>query len=124
MKGGRFAANSALEERRRLRRRLRFSMVITAPSTRQAIDTLPIIDIEPFLAPRGSAAARQAVARELRRVCIDIGFFYLTGHGSATAELDEALARGRDFFRQPLAAKQPLVAGKGPTRFGYFPLGG
>ena len=46
------------------------------------------------------------------------------GHGIAAAELDEALSRGRDFFRLPLAAKQPVTAGKGPTRFGYFPLGG
>ncbi|HLI21892.1 MAG TPA: 2OG-Fe(II) oxygenase family protein [Stellaceae bacterium] len=93
-------------------------------STREAIDSLPVIDIAPFLDPRGSEAARLAVARELRRVCIDIGFFYLMGHGIPAAELDEALSRGRDFFRLPLAAKQPLTADKGPTRFGYFPLGG
>lgn len=93
-------------------------------ATRQAIDALPIIDIAPFLDPHGSDAARRAVARELRRVCIDIGFFYLTGHGIAARELDEALSRGRDFFHLPLTAKQPVTAGKGPTRFGYFPLGG
>jgi isopenicillin N synthase-like dioxygenase len=93
-------------------------------STRQPVDSLPIIDIAPFLDPHGSAAARQAVARELRRVCIDIGFFYLMGHSIAATELDEALSRGRDFFRLPLAAKQPLAADKDVTRFGYFPLGG
>lgn len=93
-------------------------------SARQPIDRLPVIDMTPFLDPRGSDAARGAVARELRRACIDTGFFYLTGHGIARAELDEALARGRELFRLPPAAKQPLAARDGPTRLGYTPLGG
>lgn len=102
-------------------------------SGRQPIDTLPIVDIAPFLDPRGSEAARRAVADKLRRACIDIGFFYLMGHGIAPAELEEALSRSRDFFRLPLDAKRPLAAGKdlappdgehSPRRFGYVPLGG
>ncbi|HWE74491.1 MAG TPA: 2OG-Fe(II) oxygenase family protein [Stellaceae bacterium] len=90
-------------------------------SPRHALSSLPVIDIAPFL-NGGSEAARKAVARELRRVCIDIGFFYLVGHGISEAELDEALSRGRDFFRLPLAAKERLRFNA--ARFGYFPLGG
>jgi len=92
-----------------------------ALSARQALNALPVIDIAPFL-NNGSAAERAAVARELRRVCIDIGFFYLVGHGISEAELDEALERGRDFFRLPLAEKEKLRFNA--ARFGYFPLGG
>ena len=88
---------------------------------RHAREALPVIDIAPFL-EGGSASARAAVARELRRVGIDIGFFYLVGHGIGEAELDEALARGRDFFRLPLAEKEKLRFNA--ARFGYFPLGG
>jgi len=90
-------------------------------STRHALGALPVIDIAPFL-EGGSAEARRAVARELRRVCIDIGFFYLVGHGIAAAELDEALERGRALFRLPLAEKEKLRFNQ--ARFGYFPLGG
>jgi len=90
-------------------------------STRHALNALPVIDIAPFLSG-GSAAAREAVARELRRVCIDIGFFYLVGHGLSEAELNEALARGRDFFRLPREEKEKLRFNT--ARFGYFPLGG
>src|SRR5215469_9267373 len=90
-------------------------------STRHALDALPVIDIAPFL-NRGSDAERAAVARELRRVCIDIGFFYLVGHGISEAELDEALERGRAFFRLPLDEKAKLRFNT--ARFGYFPLGG
>ena len=91
------------------------------PSPRHALAALPVIDIAPFL-NGGSAAERAAVARELRRVCIDIGFFYLTGHGIGEAELEEALRRGRAFFRLPLAEKEKLRFNA--ARFGYFPLGG
>jgi isopenicillin N synthase-like dioxygenase len=91
------------------------------PSARHALASLPVIDIAPFL-DNGSDAERAAVARELRRVCIDIGFFYLTGHGIGEPELDEALTRGRDFFRLPLKAKERLRFNA--ARFGYFPLGG
>ena len=90
------------------------------------MEALPVIDIAPFL--KGGSlsekdrAERAAVARELRRVCIDIGFFYLLGHGIGEAELEEALARGRDFFRLPLAEKEKLRFNQ--ARFGYFPLGG
>jgi isopenicillin N synthase-like dioxygenase len=90
-------------------------------STRHAREALPVIDIAPFLTG-GSEGARAAVARELRRICIDIGFFYLMGHGISAAELDEALARGRDFFRLPLQEKRKLRFNT--ARFGYFPLGG
>ncbi|HEY1503396.1 MAG TPA: 2-oxoglutarate and iron-dependent oxygenase domain-containing protein [Stellaceae bacterium] len=90
-------------------------------SSRHALESLPVIDIAPFL-DGGSDTERAAVARELRRVCIDIGFFYLVGHGISNAELDETLSRGRDFFRLPLAQKQPLLFNK--ARYGYFPLGG
>ena len=90
-------------------------------TSRHALDALPVIDIAPFL-NNGSLAERMAVARELRRVCIDIGFFYLTGHGISAAELEEALARGRAFFRLPLAEKEKMRFNA--ARFGYFPLGG
>jgi isopenicillin N synthase-like dioxygenase len=93
---------------------------------RHAREALPVIDLAPFL--RGGSpseknrAERAAVARELRRICIDIGFFYLIGHGISDAELEEALARGRAFFRLPLAEKEKLRFNA--ARFGYFPLGG
>ena len=104
-----------------LARALTFARMTPDASARHALDTLPVIDIAPFL-NGGSLDERMAVARELRRVCIDIGFFYLTGHGISEAELDEALQRGRDFFRLPLEEKEKLRFNQ--ARFGYFPLGG
>ncbi len=82
-----------------------------APVARHAVATLPVIDVSPFV-EGGSAASRAYVAAEIRRACIDIGFFYVTGHGIPAAELDEALDRGRRFFAAPLADKMRVRAGK------------
>ena len=68
-----------------------------APVARHALDSLPVIDVSPFVAG-GTSADRTRVAQEIRRACIDIGFFYIAGHGIPAAELDEALERGRRFF--------------------------
>lgn len=92
--------------------------------SRRPVDALPVIDIAPFLEAGGTPAARRAAAQALRRASIDIGFFYLAGHGIPAEELDEALARGRAFFTLPLAEKEKLSFRNGVGRFGYFSLGG
>jgi isopenicillin N synthase-like dioxygenase len=49
-------------------------------------------------------------ARALRSACIDIGFFYLTGHGFTQGELDAVLAQGRRFFELPVAEKMKVLS--------------
>src|ERR1700722_8578045 len=92
-----------------------------ASVARGAVDFLPIIDISPFLAG-GSSSERGRAAQAIRRACIDIGFFYITGHGFPIAELDDALHWGRRFFAVPLNDKLRLRAGSGAGALGYFPL--
>jgi isopenicillin N synthase-like dioxygenase len=81
---------------------------------------LPIIDISPFVA-RGDAASRRRTALAIREASIDIGFFYLTGHGFAPAELEELLHWGRRFFTRPLDEKKEILWRNGT---GYVPPGG
>ncbi|HEX9835842.1 MAG TPA: 2-oxoglutarate and iron-dependent oxygenase domain-containing protein [Alphaproteobacteria bacterium] len=90
---------------------------------RAALESLPVIDISPFVAG-GSEAARRAVGRAVREACIDIGFFYLAGHGIAPAELDRVLEYGRRFFALPAEEKMKLHAGKGTGRLGFMQTGG
>ena len=92
-----------------------------APVARHAVETLPVIDVSPFV-EGGSAASRASVAAEIRHACIDIGFFYIAGHGIRAAELDEALDRGRRFFAGPLADKMRVRAESGARALGYYPL--
>lgn len=90
---------------------------------RKTVTQLPVIDIAPF-AEGGSAAARRAVAKALREACIDIGFFYLAGHGIAQEEFDDVIAMGHRFFELPLAEKVKLHSNNSTERLGYRPLGG
>ena len=89
---------------------------------RDALERIPVIDISPFMQDSG-LAARQRVGRELRKVCIDVGFFYLTGHGILASELDEAIAWGHRFFELPIEEKMALHT-KGTGAPGFMRVGG
>jgi isopenicillin N synthase-like dioxygenase len=71
----------------------------------------------------GDANARANVARQIRQASIDIGFFYATGHGFSTAELQAMLDWGMRFFHLPRAEKDKIYWKNDPGR-GYVPPGG
>jgi isopenicillin N synthase-like dioxygenase len=89
---------------------------------RRALTEVPVIDFAPFLS--GDLAARKRVAQEIRRACIDIGFFYLAGHGIPAAELDELVDWGHRFFALPLDEKMKLHVTRNPAHQGYMQEGG
>lgn len=91
---------------------------------RKTVTQLPVIDIATFREGTGDAAERRAVATALREACIDIGFFYLAGHGIAQSEFDQVIAMGHRFFGLPLAEKVKLHSNQSTERLGYRPLGG
>jgi isopenicillin N synthase-like dioxygenase len=90
---------------------------------RKTLTRLPVIDLAPFVAG-GSAAERRAIAKALREACIDIGFFYLSGHGIEQQDFDAIIAMGHRFFALPLAEKTKLHSNNSAARLGYRPLGG
>lgn len=90
---------------------------------RKTLTRLPVIDLAPFVGG-GTADERRAVAKALREACIDIGFFYLSGHGIAQSEFDAVVTMGHRFFELPLAEKTKLHSNNSPERLGYRPLGG
>ena len=90
---------------------------------RKAVTRLPVIDLSPFI-ENGAIAERRAVAAALRQACIDIGFFYLTGHGIPQQDFDDVIAMGHRFFALPLAEKMKLHSNKSGARLGYRGMGG
>ncbi len=90
---------------------------------REALKALPVIDISPFVR-ESTADERQRVARQLRQVCINIGFFYITGHGIPESELDGVIEWGHRFFGLPLAEKMKLHQSLSPGKQGYVSAGG
>lgn len=90
---------------------------------REALKKLPVIDISPFVR-ESTLASRARVARELREVCINIGFFYITGHGIAESEMEGVIDWGHRFFALPLAEKMKLHQSLSPGKQGYVSAGG
>lgn len=88
---------------------------------RSELTRLPIIDIGPFATK--DAATRQRIARDIRAACVNIGFFYLRGHGFSQTEIDTLLSSGRRFFALPASDKAKIHWRNSPGK-GYVPPGG
>jgi isopenicillin N synthase-like dioxygenase len=64
---------------------------------------VPVVDIEPFL--KGNEADKQKVAETVDRICREMGFLVITGHGvvpSLQSKLDNVMT---SFFEQPREIK-------------------
>lgn len=81
---------------------------------------IPTLDIAPFLT--GTAEDRSRVAEALDRICVEIGFLVVTGHGVDAALVERVFAANRAFFDLPLAEKSRYAPTNGFYR-GYVALG-
>ncbi|MFM9972415.1 MAG: isopenicillin N synthase family dioxygenase [Burkholderiales bacterium] len=104
-------------DNRFLRADKRFSVV------RKPLERLPIIDLSAFVHGSGMAE-RQKVAGDLREACVDIGFFYLDGHGISAAELEEVCRWAHRFFELPGAQKMKVHCNLNRWKQGYVGVGG
>ncbi len=72
-------------------------------------DSIPIIDVGPFLT--GDDQARAEVAAAVDHACREIGFFQIVGHGVDPALIDAVYGTAREFFdlgeEQKAEAAQP-----------------
>ncbi len=78
--------------------------VLSGSPQRVAVSNLPVVDLSPFTS-ESSPEDRRQIAGAIRSACIDIGFFYVTGHGFTVAELDAVLSEGRNSLRCRLRKK-------------------
>jgi len=93
-------------------------MSLLAPE-RGSSGELPVIDISGL---SGSAAERNAVAWAMRKGCTGTGFFYVTGHGTPVALIEQVFRQSQLFFAQPHQRKLDLVTDKSQCRRGYESL--
>ena len=85
---------------------------------------VPVIDVAALF--DGTDEAARAVAAEIRRASIDVGFFYVRGHNVPPALLRDMLARAKSFFARPEAEKRRIqvnVAHRGYVPFAQTTLG-
>jgi isopenicillin N synthase-like dioxygenase len=96
------------------------SRALSRDPWRVAVSDLPIVDLSPFMG-ESACEDRLRTARAVRAACIDIGFFYVTGHGFTTKELDHVLAQGLAFFALPLEEKMKVLSPDIDTRVSCVP---
>ncbi len=79
---------------------------------------LPVIDLTRYR----QSSDKAAFLAELRRVCREVGFFYLTGHGISHSAQQQILQLSRQFFALPASAKQQVQMLQSPHFRGYTAL--
>ena len=84
-------------------------------------DTVPVIDIGPFLA--GDPAGRKAIPQAIARACEGIGFFTIVGHGVDRDLILAATTSARQFFDLPTAEKAMVRSPDPALSRGYRGIG-
>ncbi len=90
---------------------------------RVPLKSIPAIDISP-IANAHSLSELQRVGKEIREACVNIGFFYLTGHAIPLSELDELIEWGHRFWALPLEERLKLQKTSESGGLGFVPSGG
>ncbi|HEY0181422.1 MAG TPA: 2-oxoglutarate and iron-dependent oxygenase domain-containing protein, partial [Rhodopila sp.] len=83
-------------------------------------ETIPILDLAPYLA--GEHGADHRLAEELRWASENIGFYFIKGHGVDQALIDATFHETARFHALPIEQKQALLINK--HQIGYLPMGG
>ncbi len=91
-------------------------------SKRVALSEIPVIDLAAL--DGGDRQAKTGLAQDLRRACIDIGFFYIEGHGVPESANEALFQASQAFFDLPEAAKLEIDVSKSAFNRGYIPLFG
>lgn len=89
---------------------------------RLAFTEIPMIDFSAMLGD--DEQAKRRLAGELRRACVDVGFFYVANHGFAQSVIDEVFSASRRFFALDTARKLEIDIAKSSFNRGYIPLHG
>jgi isopenicillin N synthase-like dioxygenase len=90
---------------------------------RRALVSIPCVDVSPFI-QNGSDHERRRVADEIHDACVNIGFFYIEGHGIPTTELNASLNLSQQFFSLPPEKKLAVTAKQSLAKMGYIQVGG
>ena len=85
-----------------------------------ATETIPIIDLGPYLADEKGAMDR--TAKELRFALTEIGFYFIVNHGIAREKIAAMFAEVKRFHEQPVEKKLELKLDQHNT--GYLPMRG
>ena len=83
-------------------------------------ETIPIVDLGPYLA--GEPGAIDRTAAELRLALTEIGFYFIVNHGVPPAQVRDIFHQAARFHAQPLEKKMEVRIDK--HNVGYLPMRG
>ena len=87
----------------------------------KTLNSLPIIDMQAYVS---NYQSRHIVARQIREVCKEIGFFYIQNHGIPLELQKSILANSQKFFDLPKGEKNKIHMSKSGLRWrGYYSVG-
>src|SRR4051812_14349284 len=89
-------------------------------SSRMTTETIPVIDLGPYLA--GDAGALDRTAAELRTALTEIGFYFIVNHGVPREKIRDVFDQVKRFHAQPVEKKLALKLN--PDGTGYMPMRG
>src|SRR3954468_17521394 len=89
-------------------------------SRQMSTETIPVIDLGPYLA--GEPGALDRTAKELRFALTEIGFYFIVKHGVPREKIRAALEQVMLFHAQPVEKKLALKID--PHSTGYLPMRG
>lgn len=69
----------------------------------EAFSRIPVIDLADIRSP--DSTTRKSLAREIKRACTDVGFFYVKNHGISERTIEAVISASRLFFSLPEEAK-------------------
>ena len=84
------------------------------------VETIPVIDLGPYLS--GSPSAIYRTAEELRFALTEIGFYIIFNHGVPSEEIRTAFRQAARFHALPLEKKLEVKLDK--HNVGYLPMKG
>jgi isopenicillin N synthase-like dioxygenase len=85
-------------------------------------ESLPTVDVSSFATGAPPSPEQDATAAEIDRICRQIGFFLIIGHGvdpDVKAAMMDAM---RHFFARPLEEKLAIAIGNSPCHRGYVAI--
>ena len=88
---------------------------------RNTSDVIPVIDFSPMLSSKPEK--RREIAPEIRKACMEVGFFYLKNHGIPNAVTRRAHQAMRRYFALPREEKLKQHYLTTPNHRGYVALG-
>jgi isopenicillin N synthase-like dioxygenase len=88
---------------------------------RNTSDVIPVIDFSPMLS--SNPEERRRIAPEIRKACMEVGFFYLKNHGIPDAVTRRAYQAMQRYFALPRDEKVKQHYMTTPNHRGYVALG-